>query len=149
MAAKDVKFGDSARQRMLKGVNLLADAVKNANFPEDEWRREREVVLREVSMGRDDPDRVISERLWQASSIGDDRIIRSPVPTPSTSNGPCTLIRLERLVQTLPVAGHGDAEIDLPTGIGLPPRRALHRGVRAHRASVSFPGSPRKGECRK
>ena len=28
MTAKDVKFGDSARQRMLAGVNLLADAVK-------------------------------------------------------------------------------------------------------------------------
>ena len=28
MTAKDVKFGDSARQRMLKGVNILADAVK-------------------------------------------------------------------------------------------------------------------------
>ncbi len=28
MTAKDVKFGDSARQKMLKGVNVLADAVK-------------------------------------------------------------------------------------------------------------------------
>ncbi len=28
MAAKDVKFGDSARKGMLKGVNILADAVK-------------------------------------------------------------------------------------------------------------------------
>jgi chaperonin GroEL len=28
MAAKDVKFGDSARQKMVKGVNVLADAVK-------------------------------------------------------------------------------------------------------------------------
>jgi chaperonin GroEL len=28
MTANDVKFGDSARQRMLKGVNTLADAVK-------------------------------------------------------------------------------------------------------------------------
>ena len=28
MTAKDVKFGDSARQRMLNGVNTLADAVK-------------------------------------------------------------------------------------------------------------------------
>ena len=28
MAAKDVKFGDEARQRMLAGVNILADAVK-------------------------------------------------------------------------------------------------------------------------
>ncbi|MCF8179485.1 MAG: chaperonin GroEL, partial [Sulfuritalea sp.] len=28
MAAKDVQFGDSARQRMVRGVNILADAVK-------------------------------------------------------------------------------------------------------------------------
>ncbi|MFV0478758.1 MAG: TCP-1/cpn60 chaperonin family protein, partial [Parahaliea sp.] len=28
MAAKDVLFGDDARQRMLSGVNILADAVK-------------------------------------------------------------------------------------------------------------------------
>ena len=28
MAAKQVKFGDDARKRMLKGVNILADAVK-------------------------------------------------------------------------------------------------------------------------
>ena len=28
MAAKDVKFDTDARDRMLKGVNILADAVK-------------------------------------------------------------------------------------------------------------------------
>ena len=28
MSAKEVKFGDAARQRMLAGVNILADAVK-------------------------------------------------------------------------------------------------------------------------
>ena len=28
MSAKDVKFGDSARSKMLDGVNVLADAVK-------------------------------------------------------------------------------------------------------------------------
>ena len=28
MAAKEVKFGDSARQRMVEGINILADAVK-------------------------------------------------------------------------------------------------------------------------
>ena len=28
MAAKDVIFGDEARQRMLRGINVLADAVK-------------------------------------------------------------------------------------------------------------------------
>ena len=28
MAAKEVKFGDSARARMVDGINILADAVK-------------------------------------------------------------------------------------------------------------------------
>lgn len=28
MAAKDVKFGNDARVKMLAGVNILADAVK-------------------------------------------------------------------------------------------------------------------------
>ncbi len=28
MSAKEVKFSDDARQRMLRGVNILADAVK-------------------------------------------------------------------------------------------------------------------------
>ncbi len=28
MAAKDVKFGSDARTKMLRGVNVLADAVK-------------------------------------------------------------------------------------------------------------------------
>ncbi|MCX7150429.1 MAG: chaperonin GroEL, partial [Rhodocyclales bacterium] len=28
MAAKEVQFGDSARQRMVRGINILADAVK-------------------------------------------------------------------------------------------------------------------------
>ena len=28
MAAKEVKFGDSARARMVEGINVLADAVK-------------------------------------------------------------------------------------------------------------------------
>jgi chaperonin GroEL len=40
MAAKDVKFGDAGRQKMLKGVNLLADAVKATLGP-----RGRNVIL--------------------------------------------------------------------------------------------------------
>ena len=28
MAAKDVKFGDDARSRMVRGINILANAVK-------------------------------------------------------------------------------------------------------------------------
>ena len=33
MAAKDVKFDTDARNRMLKGVNILADAVKVTSAP--------------------------------------------------------------------------------------------------------------------
>ena len=40
MAAKEVKFGDDARHRMLKGVNVLADAVKATLGPKG-----RNVVL--------------------------------------------------------------------------------------------------------
>ncbi len=45
MSAKEVKFGDSARQRMLVGVNVLADAVKATLGPKG-----RNVVL-EKSFG--------------------------------------------------------------------------------------------------
>ncbi|MBB3169066.1 chaperonin GroEL [Simiduia aestuariiviva] len=40
MAAKDVKFGNDARQKMLQGVNILADAVKTTLGPKG-----RNVVL--------------------------------------------------------------------------------------------------------
>ena len=40
MAAKEVRFGDEARQRMVSGVNLLANAVKATLGPKG-----RNVVL--------------------------------------------------------------------------------------------------------
>ena len=48
MAAKEVKFGDSARSRMVEGINILADAVKVTLGPKG-----RNVVL-ERSFGRPD-----------------------------------------------------------------------------------------------
>ncbi len=41
--AKDVKFGDDARQKMLAGVNVLADAVKVTLGPSG-----RNVVIEKV-----------------------------------------------------------------------------------------------------
>ena len=38
MAAKDVKFGESARVQLLKGVNTLADAVKVTLGPKGKKR---------------------------------------------------------------------------------------------------------------
>ncbi len=49
------------------GLDVLADAVQNASFPEEEWEKEREVILREVAMGKDDPNRVLHELLWRTA----------------------------------------------------------------------------------
>ncbi|HOW97963.1 MAG TPA: pitrilysin family protein [Kiritimatiellia bacterium] len=46
------------------GLDVLADAVMNASFPEEEWAREREVILREFAMHRDNPDREVGQMLW-------------------------------------------------------------------------------------
>ncbi len=45
----------------------LADAVINASFPDSEWAREKDVILREFSMGQDNPDRQINELLFQTA----------------------------------------------------------------------------------
>jgi zinc protease len=45
-------------------LDILGDAVMHATFPADEWQREQEVILREFAMGRDNPDRELSETLW-------------------------------------------------------------------------------------
>jgi zinc protease len=49
------------------GLDVLADAVMNASFPAEEWEKEREVILREFAMGRDDPDREIGKLLWETA----------------------------------------------------------------------------------
>ncbi|TFH13392.1 MAG: insulinase family protein [Lentisphaerales bacterium] len=50
-------------------VDVLVDAMFNAMFPEDEWEREKEVILREFAMGRDDPNRVINKLLWRTAFV--------------------------------------------------------------------------------
>ncbi len=42
-------------------VDLLADIVLHSTLPADEAAKEKEVILREIAMTRDDPD----DRLWQ------------------------------------------------------------------------------------
>lgn len=43
-------------------VDLLADAVLHSTLPADEVAKEKDVILREIAMTRDDPD----NRLWEA-----------------------------------------------------------------------------------
>ena len=49
------------------GVDVLADAVMNATLPEDEWEREKEVILREFAMGKDSPERELGKLLWSTA----------------------------------------------------------------------------------
>ncbi|MGD9613429.1 MAG: M16 family metallopeptidase [Kiritimatiellia bacterium] len=53
--------------RWLVGLDVLADAAFQPSFPEDEWAREREVILREVDMGEDDPARVLNRLTWETA----------------------------------------------------------------------------------
>ena len=53
--------------RWLVGLDVLTDAVFHPAFPEDEWAREREVILREYAMGEDDPGRVMGKLTWETA----------------------------------------------------------------------------------
>jgi zinc protease len=46
-------------------LDILADMVTAPRFPAAVFRTEKEVILRERAMVRDQPDRVLSEHLWQ------------------------------------------------------------------------------------
>ncbi len=49
------------------GLDVLSAALKDPAFPEEEWAKEREVILREFAMGRDDPHRVLDKLLWRTA----------------------------------------------------------------------------------
>lgn len=49
------------------GLDVLSDAVMNTAFPEEEWKREQEVIIREMAMNLDDPGRVLSRMLWSTA----------------------------------------------------------------------------------
>ena len=54
-----VMYTDLPSAHWETGVSVLTDAVMNSTFPEEEWDREKKVILQEFAMGRDDPNRVM------------------------------------------------------------------------------------------
>ncbi|MBN1793746.1 MAG: insulinase family protein [Candidatus Omnitrophica bacterium] len=56
-------------EHLEKGLSFLADALQSAGFPEGEIIKEREVILREMNMTRDDPSRELSRLLWQTAFL--------------------------------------------------------------------------------
>lgn len=61
---RTVFFCDLPARHWQVGLDVLADAVLNSALPADEWEREKEVILREFAMGRDEPDRELHRLTW-------------------------------------------------------------------------------------
>jgi zinc protease len=59
---RTVYYIDLPSEGVEVAVDVLADAVLHSTLPEDEVAREKDVILREIAMVRDDPD----SRLWEA-----------------------------------------------------------------------------------
>ncbi len=51
------------------GISVLTDAVMNSTFPKGEWESEKKVILREIAMGKDSPQRVLSKLLWRTAFV--------------------------------------------------------------------------------
>ncbi len=48
-------------------IDVLADAVLHSTLPEGEVEKEKQVILREIAMGQDDPDTRLFEALFQTA----------------------------------------------------------------------------------
>ncbi len=59
---RTVYYIDMPAEHTVKAVEILADTVLNSTLPAAEVTREKDVILREIDMGLDDPD----QRIWQS-----------------------------------------------------------------------------------
>jgi zinc protease len=59
---RTVYYIDLPSESLEVAVDLLADAVLHSTLPQEEIAREKDVILREIAMTRDDPE----NRLWEA-----------------------------------------------------------------------------------
>ena len=59
---RTVYYIDLPSEHASVAIDLLADAVLHSTLPADECVKEKEVILREIAMTKDDPD----NRMWDA-----------------------------------------------------------------------------------
>ena len=59
---RTVYYIDLPSEHTAVAIDLLADAVLNSTLPADETAKEKDVILREIAMTKDEPD----SRLWDA-----------------------------------------------------------------------------------
>ena len=61
---RTVYYADLPAEHTAVAIDILADAVLHSTLPAGEVAREREVILREIDMGQDDPDHRLGETLF-------------------------------------------------------------------------------------
>jgi len=64
---RTVYYIDAPSQAFSQIVDVLSDIVLHSTLPEQEVERERDVILREIDMGLDDPDRQLSQALFRTA----------------------------------------------------------------------------------
>jgi zinc protease len=64
---RTVYYIDLPAEHVKVAIDVLADAVLHSTLPADEVAKERDVILREIDMGQDDPDHRLSEALFDAA----------------------------------------------------------------------------------
>ncbi|MFL2479429.1 MAG: M16 family metallopeptidase [Verrucomicrobiales bacterium] len=61
---RTVYYIDGPAEGAIGCLDVLMDVVCNATLPEDEFTSEQEVIRREFSMGKDDPEKVASHEMF-------------------------------------------------------------------------------------
>ncbi len=64
---RTVYYIDLPSESVELAVDILADMGLNASLPADEVEKEKEVILREIDMGMDDPDRLLFQEFVQTA----------------------------------------------------------------------------------
>lgn len=67
-------------------IDILADIVQHATMPEDELKRERDVVMQEIAQVHDTPDDLVFD-LFQDTAFPDQPLGRSILGTPDSVGG--------------------------------------------------------------
>ncbi len=64
---RTVYYIDLPSEHVGVAIDLLADMALHSTLPADEVEREKNVILREIDMGRDDPDQRLGEALFETA----------------------------------------------------------------------------------
>jgi zinc protease len=64
---RTVYYIDLPAEHVAVALDVLSDAVLNSTLPAEEVAKEKDVILREIDMGRDDPDHRLSETLFETA----------------------------------------------------------------------------------